>query len=339
MDSIKYALHTCLEANVSNIYVIDDAYTPTSAIYTDDETASLLQALKKAGTAIRYNNKLDEEEIQTEIVVRMPPDCYMVRGSFTKNLEEVRTNYKDYDAFAVAPQISLPFSLFNGLIFALFLFDWIRSVIHRFKIYQNTFVVFEVVNRRLGHPSLPRDSWFKSASRCSYSYGGAGTCLRPTKSGLSYFLYLCYSHASMGVGSLVLLLWVYALIVGFPFYNWIPVVAHYIETKGGEVFTTARILVWVGHALVSILLVNRYFASEHGSLDQLHWVMALTVPFWLMPAFPLMLYYGIFVYRGYRPPPLPPSFKLPRLHPLEKESIGVTEANETTGDIDKDDAE
>lgn len=313
VDSIQYALQTCYESNVSNIYVVDDAYSTNSPLYQEQPVPDILTALKQNRVHIRYNNELVEEELQAEILVELPPDCYMVPGAFKKKIDEVQKNYKDYDIFAVAPQIILPFSIFNGLIFSLFMFDWFRALIQRFKLHQSTHVIFKVVNRKLGHAMLPKDKWLTAASRSSYSYGGSGTCLRPRKSGLSYFLYLCYSHSYIGIGSLVLFQLGYVLFVGFPFYNWIPIVDHYLQTRGGEVFTNARVLMWCCHTFLSFLMINKYFAAKrpNNALDQMHWVMALTIPLWLLPIFPLMLLYGLFLYRGYRAPPPPPSFKLP----------------------------
>lgn len=324
VNSILHALQTCYESKVTHIYVIDDAYSPSAPIYTEENTAELLVALKAARTQIRYNESLDEEEIQTDIVVPLSSDCYMVKGTFKKNIEEVHKNYKSYDIFAVAPQTSLGFSIFNPLIFALFMFDWFRALIHRFKLHQNTHTVFKVVSRKLGHPRLPRDSWFRAAPRSSYSYGGAGACLRPKKSGLSYFLYLCYSHAYIGIGSFLFLI-AYSLIVGFPFYNWIPIVNHYLQTPGGIAFSEARLVVWVAHSVLSILLINKYFVPAEGdALAQFHWVAALFIPLWLsFPLFPILVIYGRWIYRGYRPPPPPPSFKFPKVIKVEADQKEV----------------
>lgn len=313
VDSILHALQTCYESHVTNIYVVDEVYTATGPIYAEENTAALLTALKDSRTQVRYNDTLIQDEIQTEIVTEMSGDCYMTTGAFKKKLAEVHQKYNKWDIFSTAPQTMLGFSIFNGLIFALFMFDWFRAAIHRFKLHQTTHVVFKVVNRKLGHPSLPDDTWFKSVARDSYSYGGAGTCLRPKKSGLNYFLYLCYSHAPMGLGSYTILLIVYCLFVGVPFYNWIPFVNHYIETQGmDEVFTNARLIMWITHSLLSAFLVNKYFVGVKGqALSHFHWLMALTIPLWLIPIFPIMLLYGAFAYKGYRAPPPPPSFTFP----------------------------
>ena len=234
----------------------------------------------------------------------------MTVGVFKNRIKELHESYKSYDIFATAPQTRLGFSIFNGLIFALFMFDWFRAVIHRFKLHQKTHVVFKVVSRKLGHPHLPKDTWFSAAPRDSYSYGGAGACLRPKKSGMSYFLYLCYSHSNFGLGSYVLFQLAYVLFVGFPFYNWIPIVNHFMQTKGGEIFSDARMILWGVHSILAILLINKYFAGVEGQpLSKFHWVMALTIPLWLVPIFPIMLFYGRFCYKGYRAPPPPPSYR------------------------------
>ena len=333
--SITTVLKTCVECGVSDVIIVDEAHSPSSPIYVEERAKESLLALKEKGTRVSNVIALEGKSVTNDIVIEVPTDCYMTKGCFDKQIEILKKEYKRYDQFSVACTTFIKDSYWNGLVFLLFIFDWFRALFNRFKLHQrNTHVIFKVVRRRLGNAEIPSDKWFwRGSSKKSYSYGGRGCYLLPEKSGMDYFLIQCGTHSYIGIVAWIVFLFPYSLFVGFPWYNWMPILNYALGTS--EILSGARLSVWIIHFGISIILINKYFATTSSSNKErwvtYQWIHVLLIPLWMFPLFPLMLVYGKFIHRSYREP-----FKLPSTSSLlprkEKREEGDSDGDDDDTD-------
>lgn len=311
IKTILNAMKTCYESKVRTVIILDETYTPNSLIYKNEEVEIILKKMAKNKTVVYFTPTLDIEEFEIhypnrkrdEILMYVPSDLYVTKLVVKKTLEYIKLNYEKYDHFSIAPETNLESSVFTGLVFSLFVFDWIRNLVSRFKIHENTHLRFTVLKRTLGHPIVPSTGWLNKGRVHPYIYGGSGACLHPSKVGLEYFLYLLNSHSRFGIGSFLFFQLVWSLLIGIPIYNWMPLVNHWVSIDVNSM--NLRIVVWLLHGMMAVTVTNKYF-NQKGSLQ---WIHAMLIPFWIsFPMFFLLMFYGRYLYTGHRTPPTPPSF-------------------------------
>lgn len=308
ITSLFRSLSTCLECRIGYIQIIDGSYHPSNSIYQDKETKQVLSNLRSQGFNVEIKREFRESTLSSDLLVEIPWNCYMTESAFLAKWKEVKENYKTCDRFAYAPTTLLPFSPWNGLIYLLFILDFFRSLPYRQKLYQSKFVIFTTIHRQMGHPYLPKETWFWQWSRNAvYQCGDSNVSLEvPNKmAGLPYFLHLCQAHSSVG-----LLGWafsfLYAFMIAFPFYNWMPIIRYWVAAR--DPFDTARLVMWIIHGAFASWMISTYFQNIEKKQDkkqdynlQLYLIhTTFGIPLIAFPIFCLLWVYGTFLYRGNR---------------------------------------